>query len=289
LTIILQRYVLELFAGIAPHGRLVSLALAMLYFTLSWASPMRATPIQFLFKMRVVDLEGERLSLAMAALRSLLLIAAVFAVMTLFKIPENPMFALLVFPVIALLFITALTPNRQSAYDYLVGSIVVKKFAVKSAEDRDRLSKLVADKESRKKRAPTLGKIATAIFATGIPVLVFYFMALVQFDRELRSRIGYALGGTTELRLALEEFYLVEDRWGTSATELGYPTRGDYPDGGFYELEEDGVIRIRFTVIQKLKKISITVTPEDTDEGLDWKCRMEGDISQAILPSVCRI
>ncbi len=152
LTAPIQRYVLELFGGLAPHGRYVSLVLAMLYFTLSWASPMRATPIQFLFKMRVVDLKGERLSVGMAALRSLLLIAAVFAAMTLFRIPENPMFALLAFPVIALLFIAALTPNRQSAYDYLVRSIVVKKFAVKSPEDRDRLSKLVADKASRNRR-----------------------------------------------------------------------------------------------------------------------------------------
>ena len=208
--------------------------------------------------------------------------------MTLFKLPENPMFALLAFPVIVLLFIAALTPNRQAAHDYLVRSIVVMKFAVKSSEDRDRLSKLVSDKDSRTKRTPSLLRIASAIFVIGFPVFILYNVALMQFDRELRSRIGYALGGTTGLRNALEEYYLFEDRWGTSDTELGHPTRGDYPDGGFYELEEDGVIRIRFTVIPKLKKISITVTPENTDEGFDWKCRVEGDISRAILPAACR-
>ena len=74
LTAPVQGYVLELLGEMAPAGRYVSLVLAMLYYTLSWASPMRATPIQFLFQMRVVDLKGERLSVAMAALRSLLLV-----------------------------------------------------------------------------------------------------------------------------------------------------------------------------------------------------------------------
>ena len=35
----------------------------------------------------------------------------------------------------------------------------------------------------------------------------------------------------------------------------------DYPDGGYYELEEDGVIRIRFTVKPELKKGSIILSP----------------------------
>lgn len=228
------------------------------------------------------------MSVAKAALRSLLLIGAVLAAMTLFKSPEYPMFALLAIPVIALLFIATLTPNRQAAHDYLVRSIVVTKSALKSPEDRDRLRADVAGEGSKTKRRPSFLRIASALLVIGIPIFVLYNVALIQLDRELRHRISYALGGTAGLRIALQELYLLDDRWGTSAKELDHPTRDDYPDGGYYELEKDGVIRIRFTVIPKLKKVSITMTPTKTEEGFDWECRAEGDIVQAILPSVCR-
>jgi len=288
LTVPVQNYVLEPLGLLALSNQMVLFVLAMTYYTLSWAGPLQATPIQFLFQMRVLDVHGEQLSIVTAALRSLLLIVAVVGATTLFRIPENPLFAFLAFPVIALLFIAALTPNRQAAHDYLAGSIVVKRFSVKSSEDRNRLSKLVADKPSRANRKPTFKRILSALVVTGFPVIILYNFALMQFDRELRSRIGYAIGETAGLRAALEEFYLYEDRWSTSELELGHPTRAAYPDGGFYELEEDGVIRIRFTVIPKLKKISITLTPENVDERYEWRCRSAGDIPQALLPSACR-
>ena len=55
-----------------------------------------------------------------------------------------------------------------------------------------------------------------------------------------------------------------------------------------YELEDNGVIRIRFTVIPELKRISLLVTPRREGNDLVWKCDVEGEISRATLPAHCR-
>ena len=56
-----------------------TLAVMLLYFSLFWSSPMRATPVQYLFGMRVVDEMGETLSLRRAILRGVILIGLSFA------------------------------------------------------------------------------------------------------------------------------------------------------------------------------------------------------------------
>jgi len=94
---------------------------------------------------------------------------------------------------------------------------------------------------------------ASAVVAVTLPVFGLYNVALMQLDRELRR-----------------------------------PVREDYRDGGYFELEENGVIRIRFTVIPKLKKIQLLVIPTWNDDELTWQCHTKGDISQGVLPSVCR-
>ena len=48
----------------------VVVAVAFLYFVASWVSPLRATPAQLLFGMRVVSLTGETLTLGRAVVRA---------------------------------------------------------------------------------------------------------------------------------------------------------------------------------------------------------------------------
>ena len=61
-----------------------------------------------------------------------------------------------------------------------------------------------------------------------------------------------------------------------------------YPDGGYYELEDGGVIRIRFTVKPELKKGSIVLAPKLENDKIVWQCRSEGDIAPHYLGSLCR-
>ena len=66
------------------------------------------------------------------------------------------------------------------------------------------------------------------------------------------------------------------------------PTRTSYPDGGYYELGDDGVIRIHFEVIPELTRGTIVLTPVAGGEEIRWKCRQEGSIVRKHLPYVCR-
>lgn len=275
LSAVAQSWLLQPLGLMSTDIRPVFLVLGTLYFSLSWWSPMKATPVQFLLRIRVVDKTGESLRFSRAVLRGVLLVLLIAAAMTVFKVPSYPGYLFLAVPAIAVSFLAAITPNRQAGHDFLARSLVVVKDAVLTPETRNQ-------------KRPTVVRVILAVLAVGIPVLAMFNMALMQLDRELRARIGYALSETVELRLALQEVYLDEQRWAMAESDLDVATKVDYPDGGYYELEEDGVIRIRFTVIPKLRKISLVLIPTWQEDELDWECRAEGEISPPILPSVCR-
>ena len=65
------------------------IAVLVLYFAAFWASPMRATPAQFLLGVRVVNESGNTLSLGRAIARSMLLIGLMVAAMMLFSFPTT--------------------------------------------------------------------------------------------------------------------------------------------------------------------------------------------------------
>ncbi len=80
-----------------------------------------------------------------------------FLVFLLFKIPVNPYLAVVALAGFALLFLAAITPNRQAAHDLLAHSLVVNRKALKSPEHRELLRAHVADNSpsSRAKRRPS--------------------------------------------------------------------------------------------------------------------------------------
>ena len=270
--------------------RPVFFAVAVLYFTLSWTSALGATPVQWLLRMRVVNKAGERLSLSRAALRAMLLVGGIEAAMTLFLVPEKPWFLTIAAPTVVLLFLAALTTNRQGIHDLLAGSLVVMRDAVKTSASRNNIREYVAanDLATRAKRRPKAFRILVAGMLVFVVLFGMYNIALLQFDRELRYRVEYAYRETGDLRAALLGAKTRLGYWATTKEELGAETRAAYPDGGYYQLEENGVIRIRFTVIPKLKKISVIIGPNWNGEEFVWACRVEGEISQGMLPARCR-
>ena len=108
------------------------------------------------------------------------------------------------------------------------------------------------------------------------------------YDRELITRTYYAYNETQRLRDAVAMHYEVTSSWPTSEEDVGLPTRVSYPDGGYYELEADGVIRIHFEVLPELKRGTIVLTPVAEGEDVRWKCRQDGTIVQNYLPTQCR-
>ena len=262
----------------------------LLYFSLFWSSPMRATPVQFLFGMRVVDQMGGTLSMRRAIVRSIALIGLIFAAMLVVSVPSTPYFGAIALVGYAFLFLAALTPNRQAGHDLLARTIVINKIALNSPAHLIQLREHVSgsDPVSRKQRRPSVLSIAGNLIVLGIPVFAFYSMGKIGYDRELQVRTGYALGAVTELQTAVEEFYAEYRRWPAIESALRADTKGHYPDGGYYELEDNGVIRIHFTVNPDLMKGSILLNPSLKGDDIAWECRSDGDISRVHLPKACR-
>ena len=285
-----RTYILDPVGLGSVDNRFLVHAVLFLYFTVFWASPLCATPVQFLFAMRVVDERGEKLSLAYAALRSAALTAQIVAIYFLFSIPVHPLLAILAAAAVVAVFLAAVTPNRQAGHDFLARSMVVNKMAINSPTRLARLLEHASDRDAAtfKRRRPTIVRMIMDLIVFAVPIVVLSIFAGVMNDKDMSYRTNYAFDGVTGLKFAIEEFYLDAERWPTNEQELGAATRGDYPDGGYYELEDKGVIRIHFTVKPQLMKGTIVLKPVVDHNGVTWTCHAEGDIAQSHLPSRCR-
>ena len=286
----MEIYVLEPTGLTIADNRLFILAVLLLYFTLFWSSQLRATPAQLLLGMRVVDKMGEKISLSRACLRSVLLAGLIVATLSLFKIDSNPYFVIIALVGYVLLFLAALTPNRQAGHDLLARSLVVNRIALKSPEHLGQLHEHVLDGDpaSRRQRRPSTIRIAANLLLLVVPVLVLLTIAQIANDRDLRYRTRYALEQVADLKTAVQIYYLEHRRWPSDESNLGAANRKDYPDGGYYKLEQDGVIRIRFTVKPELLKGSIVLVPTLESDSFTWQCRAEGDFAQQYLSPWCR-
>jgi len=277
--------------GLPPvDNRVVILAVLLLYFPLFWSSQLRATPAQLLLGVRVVDETGDKLGPARALLRSALLVGLMTASVALFKSESNFLFIVLALVGYGLLFLAAVTSNRQAGHDLLAHSLVVNRVALKSPAQLDLLREHVSNSnsESGKQHRPSAIKIAGNLLLLVVPVVFLFNAAQMAKDRDLRYRTIYAIEHVADLKTAVNLYYLEHNRWPSRGTRLGTATKAPYPDGGYYELEDGGVIRIRFTVKPELKKGSIVLTPKLEDDKIVWQCRSEGDIARHYLGSWCR-
>ena len=285
-----ETYVLVPIGLTSVDNRLVIVVFLLLYFSLFWSSQLRATPAQFLLGMRVVDEMGEKLSLARSILRSVLLVGLIVATLTLFKFGSNPYFIAIALVGYALLFLSALTPNRQAGHDLFTHSLVVNKIALKSSEHRRQLREHVSasDPDSGRQRRPSIIRIAGNVLVLGVPVVVLLITAQIANDRDLRYRINYAIEQVADLKTAVSMYYVEHTAWPSSESELMAATRADYPEGGYYQLEDDGVIRIRFTVNSELRKGSIVLIPRMENDSFVWQCRTEDGFAQQYMGGWCR-
>jgi uncharacterized RDD family membrane protein YckC len=277
--------------GLAPdHNGPVMLAVAFLYFIVSWISPLRATPGQLLGDIRVVSLTLETLTLPRAVLRSLVLAGLIAGAFLIFERPPNSLYLPVALLAYALVFLAAVTPNRQAAHDWLGRSIVVNRKTLKTTDMREKLIAHLADNDpaTLKQRRPTVMRMIGDAIGLAVPVFVLVNVSHMQYQRELIYRTNYAYSETHDLRTAIALHHLQFTAWPGADSDLGIQTRVDYPDGGYYELEDHGVVRIRFTVIPDLTKGTVVLTPAANDGDITWECHAEGDIAQHHLPAMCR-
>lgn len=277
--------------GLAPdRNELVMLAFVFLYFIVSWISPLRATLGQLLGDVRVVSLSLETLTLPRAVLRSVVLAGLIAGAFLIFERPPKPLFLSMALLAYALVFLAAVTPNRQAAHDWLAKSIVVNRKTLKTTDMREKLIAHLADNDPAtltQRRPSVLHMIGDAIGLV-VPVFVLVNVSHMQYQRELIYRTNYAYSETHDIRTVIALHYLEFKAWPGADSDLGLPTRADYPDGGYYELEDGGVVRIHFTVIPELTKGTIVLTPAASDGDISWECHAEGDIARNHLPAMCR-
>jgi uncharacterized RDD family membrane protein YckC len=281
---------LKLLASWAPTGRPVLAAVALLYFAGGWASPLSATPAQWALRFRIVDESGNRLGPGRAIVRAVVFLSGVLGISVLAQVPENRWLLLVVAVSLAAFWLALFTKNRQGLHDLIVRSVAVKSAAIKSPEHRSEI-RGYTERNTKSPWKSTQPRFARVILASVLPVVVLvglYNAALVRYEMGLRLRISYAYSETSSLRSALEAAYRTTDQWEKSEAMLGTPTKLDFPDGGYFILEDEGVIRIRFTVIRELKRISLVVTPHWDGNTLNWNCRAEGEIAGGALPAHCR-
>ena len=274
----------------AEDNRALVLLILLVYFAVSWAGPLRATPGQLLFGMRVVDLDGNGLGLPRALLRSAALTALLAATYVSVATPSEPLLFAISIAAYAAVFLAAVTPNRQAAHDLLAATMVARRRSLTDEASRARLLEHVSDTDPatyRSRKPHAFGILRDAVILA-LPAVALVSGTQVMKDRDLLYRTYYAYDAVAGLRAAVESHYSGNREWPDEASQLDVPMRESYPDGGYYELGDDGVIRIHFEVLPELIEGTIVVTPAVTDDAIEWGCHAEGNIRQQHLPMVCR-
>ncbi|MDX1498951.1 MAG: RDD family protein [Woeseiaceae bacterium] len=265
--------------------------LGLLYFAGAWASPLQATPAQLLTGIRVIDGSGERLDIRRALLRAASLLALYLLVMFCFWSPAHPLTPVASVVAFSVIFSAAVTPNRQAGHDLLANSIVVNRRAVKVPEQRAVLLAHVADPDRRpwNSRRPSVFSIIGNAVVLLVPMAIIATAVSAAIDMDIRSRVVYAVEQTRGLQHELMFYREEHGRWPAPDTLLPFETGGRYPAGGGYELERDGVIRIRFDSKRQLRYGSLVLRPAFRDGMPAWQCHAEGGIERRYLPSLCRV
>lgn len=271
-------------------GKVAWAAVLLAWFAACWASPLRATPVQLLFGLRVLQASGAPLSLGAAVVRGMVLLAQWWLVTELIDVALLPDSLTGVIAAALLLFVPVITTRRQALHDFAARSIVVSRRALRSDRAHEKMRTFLADDspESLRARRPSTLKIAIDAVVLAVPVAVMTIAVQTATQKDMYARVAYAIAQTEAMQNAVEMYYAFEERWPEGEAELGMPLRHAYPDGGYFTLDRDGVIRIQFEVRPELKHGAILLTPEVADDDIEWRCRIDGAIEERFVLNLCR-
>jgi len=263
--------------------------LALVYMTASWVAPWHATPAQLVLRLRVVDSRGRHLDAWRAALRAVLVLTVFSCWFRLLGDPVNGAIGVLSLLACATLWLGAILPRRETLHDLVAGSMVVRSKAWHDPELRARLLEHPAGMaQAPGERWRRFVELSQAAILLGGLSFGLHLMATVAYERGLRTRTSYAISQARTLQEPISSFYLEHGRLPIDAAEIGVFGPTSYPDGGYFELEPQGVIRIRFERLPELIAGSIAIRPITGNGELEWECRADGDIHPSNLPAICR-
>ena len=260
------------------------------YFAAFWVSPLRATLAQFVFGLRVLSETGGALSHRNAVIRAAALVALWGCTTLMLKQIFSAGWWIALAMIALLLFVPSLTTRRQGVHDFISHSIVVNRRHVHSIEDERRMREFLSNREpaSLKASRPSVFRMLLDAVALGVPLFMMTIAVQISHQKNMAGRVAYAMTETREIRQSAEAWFGANGSWPANETELGRPLRREYPAGGYYRLEENGVVRIQFEILEELRNGSILLAPVATGDQVTWECRIEGEIETSYLPSRCR-
>ena len=273
-----------------PDWLCVALGLVV-YFAVFPASPLRATPLQFITGIRVVDYTFIGLGTERALLRATVKTTVLAAAASLVGFAEHAWLLFIAVPGLIMAFLAAVTPYHQALHDVVARTVTVKRSFLAKTEGCEQLASIRigtdTDRWRRFRGRRILGVLNDAAIVA-IPIVLIVMAMPVVVDRDLHYRTNYAFNETSGLRTGLEFFHIERGRWPRDAEEFGEVARTHYPDGGYYELEQDGRIRIRFEHKKLLKEGSIVLIPVVATDGYTWTCAGADGFDNRRLPYACR-
>lgn len=282
LVLVVATLVLVAQAGAGTVARPVVLALLVLYFVALPLTPLQGTLGKWICRIRVCDKSGNPLRWRVALVRGVATIAWLALPGLFGAAARNGMAIGNAMPGILVGFllpwaIAGFLPRRQTLFDLLAGSIVVR-----HAADASAVAGLVPARPGWLRA----GGFAVACLLAGAMLSA----AVGAFQvHERRGRVMYAIGETEAVRKKIEAFRTREGRWPTSV-ELGVPETVPYRDGGSYRLGTDGSVTIRFSVIRELKDRDVVLRPALLAEGgrIEWRCRADPGLDRSYVGGMCR-
>ncbi len=276
--------------GLNLERRDLALLLLLIYFAACWRSRLQGTPVQRLLRLRVIGQGGGTLSGARSLARSALLVTLIAGALCLFRMPAEPVLGPVALVSLLLVATAAVTRCRQGSHDLLVRSVVVKGAALEFPAQREALRSVVEDRGpgAWRRGRPSWVSMAADLILLAMLTALLHGLATEHLRRDRLFRVNYALNGTTGLQESVVAFYRATGRMPDHGGDLGLPARTAYPDGGYYELIEGGLIRIRFSTTPELVGGAILLVPLSGSGGFQWLCEVDGRIAPAFLPRRCR-
>jgi len=264
-------------------ARPVVLVLILLYFCGMPLTRLQGTLGKWICRARICDKEGRQVGWRAACVRGAAMFVWLALPGLLGEAAKRGMTIGAALPAVLIVFLlpwalAGFLPRRQSLFDLLAGTMVVRRAADAAA--------VQGIDTSAKPR--WIAAIAFTAFCLFFGFMMDTGIAAFQ-DQERRGRVMYAVEQTRPLRERIEAFHSKEKRWPTPV-EAGVAEWTPYPAGGGYRLEKDGSVTISFSQVPELKGRTITFRPVPIDGGarLRWDCTADAGLRRSYLPGSCR-
>jgi uncharacterized RDD family membrane protein YckC/Tfp pilus assembly protein PilE len=241
---------------------LVSIPLFWLYFAFMESSAKQATLGKMALGIKVVDLQGNRISFWRASGRSFAKIVSYITLLIGY-------------------LMAAFTQRKQALHDMMAGCLVVNK-AVEPSELQQ------AGSASKMSTGANLALVIAWVIVGSIPIVgILAAMALPAYqDYTVRAKMAEVVGIGDQATKAVEEFIVENNAIPSEMEQTGFSTTSRYVEVVIVD-GQNGVVALMTAFSPIANKVLLFVPSLDKDNKIVWECSSE-DIPIKYLPQRCR-